>query len=76
MRFVKNICYAFSDERGEAEGPKGVPVAVTRTGHQRPGARPALMSEFGTTRTCRGGPTTSAVGGITDMPFKRADFSL
>src|SRR6185295_19803195 len=31
-------------------------------------------SGCGTTRTCRGGPTTSAVGGRTDMPFKRADF--
>ena len=33
-------------------------------------------SEIGTTRTCRGGPTTSAVGGRTDMPFKRADFRV
>jgi hypothetical protein len=31
-------------------------------------------SVHGTTRTCPGGPTTSAVGGGTDMPFKRADF--
>jgi len=34
------------------------------------------MSDVGTTRTCRGGPTTSAVGGRTDMPFKRADFRV
>jgi hypothetical protein len=27
----------------------------------------------GTKRTCRGGPTTSAVEGRTDMPFKLAD---
>jgi DNA-binding response OmpR family regulator len=30
----------------------------------------------GTKRTCRGGPTTSAVEGRTDMPFKRANFRL
>jgi hypothetical protein len=33
-----------------------------------------LMS-VGTTRT-RGGPTTSAVGGRTDMPLRRADFRV
>jgi hypothetical protein len=32
-----------------------------------------LGSARGTTRTWRGGPTTSAVGGTTDMPFKRAN---
>jgi hypothetical protein len=30
----------------------------------------------GTTRTCRGGLTTSAVGGRTDTPSKRADFRV
>jgi hypothetical protein len=33
-------------------------------------------SGCGTTRTCRGDPTTSAVGGRTNMPFKRADFRV
>jgi hypothetical protein len=28
------------------------------------------------TRTCRGNQTTSAVGGRTDMSFKRADFRV
>jgi hypothetical protein len=32
-----------------------------------------VTSAAGTTRACRGGPTTSAVRGGTDMPFKRAD---
>jgi hypothetical protein len=43
------------------------------------GARPLGnrgMSLLGTKRTCRGGPTTSAVEGRTDMPFKRANFRL
>src|SRR5258706_9329954 len=31
------------------------------------------MSAYGTTRTGWGGPTTSAVEGRTDMPFKLAD---
>jgi len=30
-------------------------------------------SPYGTKRTCWGGPTTSAVEGRTDMPFKLAD---
>jgi len=31
-------------------------------------------SPVGTKRTCRGGPTTSAVEGRTDMPFKQEHF--
>jgi hypothetical protein len=34
------------------------------------------MSLVGTTRTWRSGPTTSAVGAGTDVPFKRADFRV
>ena len=34
------------------------------------------MSEFGTKRTCRGGLTTSAVEGRTDMPFKQGHFRV
>src|SRR3979409_2662435 len=33
-------------------------------------------SEFGTSRTCRGGPKTSALEGRTDIPVKRADFRV